>query len=224
MSKYSLVIFDVDGTLLDTSEGILASVLYTIEKYGLHGLDNDTIKTFIGPPITESFTKTYHLDKETAKDITETFRNQYKEYDLLKAEPYTGMYDLFDYLKESDIQIAIATYKRQDYAEIIVKHFGFDKYTDIIYGADNDNKLKKKDIIEKCISSAKTSDKHRILMLGDSENDAVGANALGINFLGVTYGFGFKSKAEIYRSNAVFAANNVNEVISFIERGYKNED
>lgn len=224
MKLYDLVIFDVDGTLLDTSEGLISAVKYTIDKSGLPELDENVIKTFIGPPIVESFMRIYDIDDEAAKKMTDIFRNRYKDYDLLKARVYEGIVELFDKLTLLGIKSAIATYKRQDYAENLVNYFGFNNYTDIIFGADNDNKLKKKDIIEKCISVSGINEVKKILMVGDSESDAIGANFLGIDFLGVSFGFGFKSKEEIYKCGAVYAADNASEILKFLERGKNNED
>lgn len=219
MGKYDIVIFDVDGTLLDTTEGVLAAVKHTLNKCGLEEPDEAVYRTFIGPPIKESFLKTYDIDNETAIKMTKIFRDRYKDVELLKAEPYDGIIDVFESIKVLGMKSAVATYKRQDYAESIVRHFGFGKYTDIIFGADNDNKMKKKDIIEKCIAVAGINDYKRVLMIGDSDNDAIGANEIGIDFLGVTYGFGFRTKEEIYAHGAVFAADNAYEIKNFIERG-----
>lgn len=224
MGKYDLVIFDVDGTILDTSEGITSAVKYTIDKFGFGELKNDVIRTFIGPPIKESFARVYGLDDENSNELTAVFRNHYKDVDLLKAKLYDGILGVFDNNKMLGITSAVATYKRQDYAEKIVRHFGFDEYTDIIFGADNDNKMKKNDIIEKCIAEAGITDYKRVLMVGDSENDAIGANILGVNFLGVTYGFGFRTKEEVYAIGAVYAADNAYEIQSFIDRGKNNEN
>lgn len=224
MKKYDMVIFDVDGTLLDTTEGILSSVKYTIDKCGFDQLDEEVIKTFIGPPIKESFLKAYGIDNDVANKLTMIFRDRYKDVDLLKAVPYDGILDVFDSIKMLAMKSAVATYKRQDYAESIIKHFGFGEYTNIIFGADNDNKMKKKDIIENCIAVSGINDYKRVLMIGDSDNDAIGANQIGIDFLGVTYGFGFSTKEEIYAHGAVYAADNAYEIKSYIERGENNED
>lgn len=100
-----------------------------------------------------------------------------------------------------------------------MRHFGFGEYTNIISGADNDNKLKKQDIIEKCIAVGGITNYSRVLMVGDSDNDADGANRLGVDFLGVTYGFGFRTKEEIYALGAVYAADTSYEIRNFMEKG-----
>lgn len=206
MGKYEIAVFDVDGTLLDTTEGVLASVKYTIDKMGFEPLSEDVLKTFIGPPIQDSFAKAYNLSGDILQDIATCFRNRYKDYELLKAVPYDGIYEVFDKLMERNVKLAVATYKRQDYAEAILKHFGFDKYTNILYGADHNNKLKKVDIIEKCMVDLGVTDYSNAVMIGDSSHDAIGAEKIGMDFIGVTYGFDFRAPGDVYKFKAVGAA------------------
>lgn len=190
-------VFDLDGTILDTSEGILASVKYTIHKFGFRPLDETQLRTFIGPPIQNSFARAYNLKGPILQEIATVFRNHYKDIDLLKAKSYEGIYDVFEALIKHGIRPAIATYKRQDYAVTILTHFGFDQYTDIMYGADHENKLRKKDIIEKALSDAGVSNYEEAVMIGDSDNDAIGAAETGTGFVGVTYGFGFRTADDV---------------------------
>lgn len=197
MTDWSAVVFDVDGTLLDTSEGVLSSVRYTIEMHGLAPLTDGELRRFIGPPIQDSFARVYGLGGDILQELATTFRNRYKGDDLFRAVPYDGIFEVFEELKRRGIPIAVATYKREDYAKRIMHHFGFDRYTDIIYGADHENRLKKADIIRKCLKSAGVVSPADAVMVGDSDNDAVGAQNIGLKFLGVTYGFGFRKKEEI---------------------------
>lgn len=196
MNQYKLIIFDLDGTILDTTEGILLSVDHTIGKYGLPKLSNETLLSFIGPPIQMSFKKIYDLPDEAVQEMAVEFRNCYSDSEnLFMAKPYEGIYKLFSYLKEHNYQIAIATYKREDYALRLLKRFHFDDYTDIMFGGDNDNKLKKKDIIIKCLQKAGINNPREALMIGDTEHDANGAKELGMDFVAVTYGFGYSIDA-----------------------------
>lgn len=191
--KYKLVVFDLDGTILDTTEGILKAIEYTIAKFDLPQIPRETLLSFIGPPIQESFMKYYDIKGEKLQQITDEFRKSYSSTHLLKAQPYNGIYHLFNTLKKLGVKIAIATYKREDYALKLLKHYAFDKFTSIMYGGDNLNKLKKSDIITKCIQEAKITDTKDVVMIGDTIFDSEGAKILGIDFIAVTYGFGFHS-------------------------------
>lgn len=217
MKKYEIAVFDVDGTLLDTTEGVLASVKYTIDEMGFAPLSDEQLLTFIGPPIQDSFAKAYHLEGDILQEIATCFRNRYKDYELFKAVPYDGIYKLFDKLSEKGIKIAVATYKRQDYAEAILKHFGFDRYTNILCGADHENKLKKVDIIRKCMDDLGVCDYSKAVMIGDSSHDAIGAREIGMDFIGVTYGFDFKSMSEVFQYDAIGAADYPESILKYFE-------
>ena len=192
MGRYDLAVFDLDGTILDTTEGVLSAVKYTIQEMGYVMPDDSILETFIGPPIQDSFAKTFGLSGGILQKIATIFRNRYKDIDLLKAKPYEGIYDVFRGLSAQNTIPAVATYKREDYAITLLKSYHFDQYTQIMHGADHENKLKKQDIIKKCISEAGILDYSRVVMIGDTIHDADGALKLGIDFIGVTYGFGLK--------------------------------
>lgn len=213
--KYLAAIFDVDGTLLDTTEGVLAAVRYTIAEKGLKPLTQEQLLRFIGPPIQNSFQEAYGLEGEVLQELATVFRNRYKDCELLKAAPYKGIFELLDGLRERDIRIAVATYKRQDYAITLLEHFGFDKYSRIIYGADHENKLKKVDIIRKCLEDLKIEDYSRAVMIGDSSHDAMGARQVGVDFLGVTYGFEFRTRQDVMRFPAAGYAQEPMELLGF---------
>lgn len=216
MKQYKAAIFDVDGTLLNTTDGILASVRYMIAEAGLPELDRKTLLTFIGPPIQDSLVRVYQVSKERAQELATIFRNRYKDYELLKAVAYDGIYDVMDELRNRRIAIAVATYKRQDYAEMILKHFHFDQYSDILYGADHENKLKKQDIIKLCMKDMGITDPSEVVMIGDSSHDAKGAQELGMDFIGVTYGFEFRTKEDVYAYPAVGYADIPSDILKYM--------
>lgn len=215
VKRFDVVVFDVDGTLLDTTEGMIASVEYTVNKFGLEPLTETEIKKFIGPPIQDSFANRYGLEGDKLQELADCFRQRYKDVDLMKAQPYDGIYDVFEWILDQGMKPAVATYKRQDYAKAILEHFHFDKYTEILYGSDFEGKLKKQDIIKKCLVDCGLVDYGRAVMIGDSANDAIGAEKIGTEFIGVTYGFGFESKSDIFRYGA-WGAESPIEIIDLL--------
>lgn len=215
--KYQLIIFDVDGTLLDTTEGIAQAIQYTILQKGLPMIDHNKILEFIGPPIQNSFHKFYGLEGNELQETADIFRKYYKEQSLLLAKPYEGIFPLLDALKRSNKVIAVATYKREDYARKLLKYFGFHRYSSLLYGADNENKLNKADIIHKCMENSSVHTRDSVLMIGDSEHDAFGAKGIGIDFLGVTYGFGYKNKQDVLKSGyAIGACETAIEILDYV--------
>lgn len=216
MNRYDLAVFDLDGTLMNTKPGILPALRYTIEKMGLEMLEDSTLETFLGPPVQDSFAKTYSLEGDILQEIATIFRDRYSTVTLFQAEIYDGINPLLDELIKRGIKPAVATYKREDYALKLLRHFEFDNYTDIMYGGDHENLLKKKDIIEKCITAAGITDKSRVLMIGDSKGDALGAEAVGIDFVAVTYGYGFKNEADLAGIKHIGVAKTPLDIINFL--------
>lgn len=215
---YKLIIFDLDGTLLDTSEGILSSVKYTITKFKKNELTDAVLKTFVGPPIQTSFLNTYNIDNIEADKMADEFRNHYKNYDLLKAKPYVYISKVLEILKQKGLKLAVATYKRQDYAETIIQYFGFTRYIDVICGSDFEGKLSKTDIIIEAIKKSNVENYKDVLMIGDTIFDANGASNVGIDFLGVTYGFGFKDDQYFKDNSMAYVAKNATDILNYILR------
>ena len=184
------VLFDLDGTLLDTSAGICHSVRYTMDRLNIPQPSDEKIKEFVGPPIQESLIKYAGLSIEDAQNGANIFRDYYKNEALYEASLYEGIIPLLVQLHKKDIKIGVATYKREDYAIDILKHFEIAKYCDVMHGADNENKLTKADIIDLCIDELGVQ-KQNIILVGDTEHDAKGAAHAGIKFCAVTWGFGY---------------------------------
>jgi phosphoglycolate phosphatase len=212
MKKYKAVIFDVDGTILNPREGVVEAVKHTIEALRLNMLPTNQLNTFVGPPIQTSFIKKYNLSETEAQNAAYIFRDYYKNISLLQAKPYDDIYDTMGRLKQRGFKIGIATYKRQDYAIKLLEHFKFDKYCESIRGADNYNKLTKPDIIKNCLADLDIRDNTQVVMIGDSEHDAAGAEEAGIDFIGVTWGFGFKTPEDVLKYNNVGYANTFKEL------------
>lgn len=212
--KYRAVIFDVDGTLLDTTDGVIESAVYAAKSFGYPELPYETMLKFVGPPIQESFIKHYGFSVSDAQKAANVFRSYYKDNALLKATPYKGIFDVCKFLQKSNVKQAVATYKREDYALTLLHHFSFDAYLDVIHGADNNNVLTKSDIIKLCISDMGYKENECVL-IGDTLHDANGAAESGIDFIAVTYGFGFKRNESI-SVNHIAVADKPEDLIHFI--------
>ncbi|MBR5405959.1 MAG: HAD hydrolase-like protein [Oscillospiraceae bacterium] len=195
MPTIKYVIFDLDGTLLDTSEGILESIAAAAEKMGLPPLTKRQRMSFLGPPLPQSFVTNYGCSAEEAQRAAAVFRAHYQAGAMLKAKPYRGIFALCRRLKENGIRMAVATYKREDYALTLLRHFGFDRYCDPMHGADPENRLKKEDIVRLC-QKEMGADAENSVLVGDTAHDARGAVLAGTPFLAVTYGFGFRTEAD----------------------------
>lgn len=206
--KTKAVLFDLDGTLLNTGEGIACSVFHTISVMQLPPISSEEVSAFIGPPIQESLKRHFGLSDEDVQKGADIFRTYYKDRALFKADLYPGVIDLLKLLKQKDFLIGVATYKREDYAIRILNHFGILEYCDVVHGADNENKLRKSDIIHLCISGMSVNI-NNVVLVGDTDHDLKGAEEADVDFIAVTYGFGFRKDArEISSKRLVGIANN----------------
>ena len=186
------LIWDIDGTLLNTLEGLVAAYQYTIAKLKLPEKSYEEIVTFIGPTPQTIFVSKFGLSEIEAQNAADVFRDRYKNVDLLKAEPYSNLLSVLESFSKMGYKQAVATNKRQDYAVDICKYFGLDKYCQPIYGADNFNKLSKAELIKNCLKDLEVTD-NQAVMIGDTIGDKVAAEQAGVGFIGVNYGFGFKN-------------------------------
>ena len=209
------IIFDLDGTLLDTTEGVLESSVYAIKQMGFEMLSHDKMLKFVGPPIQNSFINFYGCDKDEAQKAANIFRKYYVENALYKAKPYEGIYELCEWCKNNGKKMAVATYKREDYAINILRFFGFDKYCISMHGADNENKLTKADIVELCIKELGGLRKDTVLV-GDTIYDAIGAEQAGVGFIPVLYGFGFAKEEDVLSVKKVGMAYTPLEIVDLL--------
>ena len=140
------------------------------------------------------------------------FRQRYKDHELFKACLYPGIEEVMCTMQESGLKQAIATFKREDYALNICRHFQFDRYCKPIFGADNENKLTKADIIAKCLTAHAIDDVADAVMIGDMDSDKNAAEKLGVDFIGVNYGFGFKDNENYaYNSGEILKKLNIGQ-------------
>lgn len=185
-----LIVFDLDGTLLDTSPGIFSSITATTRLHGFIEPDSEQLRTFIGPPIQDSFRRFYSLSAEEADILAADFRKDYAGRTLLMATPYSGIFDTMDGLLKQGHRLAVCTYKRQSYALPLLEHFGFTRYTDLIYGSDAGNRFTKSDLLRQCIDASGYF-REKSFLVGDTGSDLKAASEVGVPFIAVTYGFGF---------------------------------
>lgn len=209
------VLFDLDGTLLDSSEGVLDSFYSVVDKLELPYIPRGKVKKRIGSPVQNWFKEFFQFDDNKAQYAADLFREDTLINGSKKAMVYPGVYDLLALLKKRNIKIAVATNKREDCANALLNNFKIAEYCDIIHGADNIGKLKKNDIIELCIRDLEVKSE-RVVLVGDTVHDAQGAYSAGISFIGVTYGIGFKCKAEREQFPSIGMVDEIIDVIKLL--------
>ncbi len=187
-----LIIFDLDGTLLDTSDGILHCYHKTASMLNLkkNSVENDSI--VIGGPLSDGFRTLYDIpDEETLVKAIDTYRSLYANEGITKFSAYNGIDTALSKLESDGYQLGVATLKLEEYAKSMLKDADLAKYFDIIHGWDGTEKCTKAYTITKVLFEQKCLAKNAVLV-GDSVYDKNGAEIAGVDFLGVTYGFGIK--------------------------------
>lgn len=192
--KYKTLIFDLDGTLLDTSPGIFGSVRYTEATLKLPPIEESKLRKFLGPPPKMMYAEVYGLSEQEAIIAAKAHRKYGMEKAIYQAVKYEGIDEVLGEFHERGLNIAVATLKKQSIAEKILDLYELSSSIDIIVGMDDAETLTKSEIIKKVIASTGNVN---AVMIGDSEYDFDGAKDASVDFIGVTYGFGF-SENETY--------------------------
>jgi len=189
--KFKLAIFDLDGTLMDTSSGIFATANKAMELLGRKPEHDITqLSKFIGPPIDQCFINTYHLEEGLVAEAIEHYR---KEYDLrgqFGAKEYPLMKNTLEKLKDRGYLLAVGTLKTESLALSMMDHFGFAPYFSSIRGGDLSSKRSKADIVRNVLADLGV-DASEAVLIGDTVHDEEGAKEANVSFIAVDYGFGF---------------------------------
>ncbi len=208
--KYSAVIFDFDGTICDTGEGILKSAKYALDAFGIESPDYREMTYFIGPPLLITFQEKFGVDPSTADELVKKFRERYTNKGIFESELYTGIKQLLSRLRKEGFKIGIASSKPQDYIEVLLEHFGVKSYFDCVCGvsftADCESKT---NIVARCQKELDVPG-NMCIMVGDKKYDIEAAKANMIDSVGVLWGYG--SKFEHIEAGAKFIVKRVDDV------------
>lgn len=213
--KKKYILFDLDGTLTDSQEGILNSIEYMLEFYGIHPEDRSKLRPWLGPPLKDSLMKYYHFDEKTALEGVDKYREYFDRQGIFENKVYPGIESLLRKLTEQGHQLYVATSKPETAAVRIMEHFGLSRYFTYIGGATlDDSRTKKGAVIRYVLEMIGASDKGQVIMAGDRENDVMGAKENGIEVIGVLYGYG--SREELAAAGADYIAETVESIADFV--------
>lgn len=202
MKKY--IFFDLDGTLLDTCEGITAGVAYAAKE--LLGIDAnpENLLHFIGPPLRDEFMRTFGVTAAAASDLLAAYRRYYSVTGLYLNTPYDGIFDTVRRLNEAGYTSVIATSKPTVYSEKALEKHGYLPLFALVSGCNLDgSRESKSDVIRYALSTLSVSP-DEVFMVGDRKYDMVGAKETGLTPIGVTWGFGSREELEAHGAQAVF--------------------
>ena len=197
MKTYDYILFDLDGTLTDSAEGIVNSVIYALKKFGIEENDREKLVPFVGPPLRDSFVEYYGMNEEQIAVLTDYFHEYFNERGWSENRVYDGVPQMLQALKAAGKHLMVATSKPEVFAVRIMEHFGLAQYFDIIGGSTLDEKISRKDqVIDLVLERAGRDHMKDMIMVGDRKYDVQGAKQHGLPCVGVLYGYGDRGELE----------------------------
>ena len=190
--KYSYLLFDLDGTLTDSGEGIMRCVQYALEKFGITEQDVRKLRRFVGPPLTDSFRLFCGMNEEDALQAVRYYRERYEKQGILENQVYEGIPELLRDLAGEGRTLIVASSKPEVYVNKVLENFSIADYFACTIGSGINGKLSSKEeilaeVMRRCPSAAANRD--RTLMIGDRRYDIEGARSAHIDSVGVYYGY-----------------------------------
>lgn len=199
------ILFDLDGTLTDPSEGITACIAYALEKMKIPCPPKQQLKKYIGPPLWQSFAELIGTDdKAEAQAAVGIYRERFSTIGLYENTPYDGIENALKRIKSSGYKLFVCTSKPKVFAERILVHFRLDGFFNRVYGSSLDGTHVEKDGLIAHLLTAEKLNPVNTVMIGDRVYDIAGARANGIKAYGVSYGFG--ENGEFEEAEAVFGS------------------
>lgn len=201
--QQSIIIFDLDGTLTDSAEGVIRSAQHMQEKMGISKWADEDLKFIVGPPLIKTFTEDFHMNQEDAQRALGFFRERYATVGLFENKVYDGIPEMLEELKKKGKCLVVATSKKEETAVRILKHFEIDGYFEVI-GGDNrevgrDSKAKVIEYVLECLGAKKED----AIMVGDRKFDVEGAHLVGIPCIAVEFGYGDRAEFEAFGADYI---------------------
>jgi phosphoglycolate phosphatase len=203
-TPYSCILFDLDGTIVDSAPGITSTLAYMFEQLGKPIPTPSELLRYVGPPLLDSFRDYAGFDPDESARALVIYREKYLNVGAYDATQYPGVGLVLKAVHESPVPMSLATSKPETPATLILEHFNLARYFDIITGASDDEvRSAKKDVVAEALLrlAAMGADISRPVLVGDREHDVQGAAANGVPTIFVDWGYG--SPAEQAGSVAV---------------------
>lgn len=210
------LLFDLDGTLVNSQRGITKGVQYALREYlGIDEPDLQSLCCFIGPPLALMFEQKYHVPPEKIEPTVAKYREYYDSVGKLECELYPGIRELLRRLNGKGYVLGVASSKPEHNCVEILKNQGVASYFDYIVGASiGPERREKALVLKEAFRRMKVDDLSEIVLIGDTKYDAIGAVKSGIACIGVTYGFG--TREELLAAGAVEVFDTPEEVEAYL--------
>ena len=195
------IIFDFDGTLVESGPGLMASFSFALEQMGIKDQTDYQLARLIGPPLTWGFQEYYGMDIKQAQKTIEIFRHHYSTLGMFQTKCYPGISQLLEQGKKKGIVMAIASAKPKYFLDILTKELGIASYFSFVEGPSLEEELENQNgqgCKSRMIFNVLTSlgDIKNVVMVGDTTSDIIGAKDHNLFSIGVSYGYGNKETLE----------------------------
>lgn len=211
--KKKTILFDLDGTLTDSGEGIINCAILALEHYGLPIPSREAMRVFVGPPLHESFIR-HGVPEDKAEEAVEIYRSRYIPIGKYENTPYPGIRELLETLREHGHKLYVATSKPEGMSIEILEHFDLAKYFDGICSASMDTSRSTKDAVIAYLLE-KNGSAENMVMVGDTVFDVTGAAVHGIPAVGVSWGYG--KVEDMQKAGAAAIACSTEELLKILE-------
>lgn len=203
MKKYDYILFDLDGTLTDSKQGIVECIAYALDKENIP-YTNAILDKMVGPPFRVSMREYFGLEMSEIEKLIEIYRGVYEVDGYKKCKVFDGVYEMLSELKNAGKILGVATSKPIKFTRLIMRDFNLAKYFDFVGGASSDaSKEAKRDVVRMVLDNLKVEDESRVLMVGDRLYDIEGAHAENVDCAAVLYGYGSREEFEEYKADYI---------------------
>lgn len=207
------ILFDLDGTITDSGEGIINCAALALERLGLPVPDRETMRVFVGPPLQDTFAR-FGVPEDQVDEAIRIYRSRYIPIGKFENAPYPGIRELLESLRGQGHRLFVATSKPEEMSVEILEHFDLARYFDHICGASMDSSRRTKDAVIAYLLQQHGAD-GEMIMVGDTVFDVQGAAAHGIPTVGVRWGYG--SVEEMKNAGAVAIAATMDELFGILQ-------
>lgn len=202
--RYPYLVFDFDGTLADTGEGVLKSAKFALDFYQIPAPRWEDLGFFVGPPLYDSFRMLPGIDHNMALRLVEKYRERYRATGVFESFLYPGMAELLEELKQSGAVLSIASSKPAVFIETLLQAFQIADYFETVSGIGLDNvHHPKSELIETALQRCGCKDYAGALMIGDRKFDIEGAHAIGVPCAALEHGYGNREEFEQWAADAI---------------------
>lgn len=205
------ILFDLDGTLTDSGEGIINCATLALEHFGLPIPDRQTMRVFVGPPLRDTFVQ-FGVPAERAEEAIAVYRSRYIPTGIWENSVYPGIPELLETLHQQGHRLFVATSKPEAMAIAVLERFGLSHYFERICGASMDKSRDSKEAVIQCL--LEQIHEENTIMVGDTHFDVLGAAAHRIPTIGVAWGYG--AVEDMVKAGAIAIAGTPQELLNLL--------